>query len=659
MPDALSSSMVFVPESSSKAKPTRPDGLSDHLKDLEFLRSRIESVYDVLLPVVLFDDLSSLKQFCSGLLLPSSDHPWSRPIRRLVRRDRLSIAGSLFLFRKTLPASRPSLSSYVSKMTEPAPAPAPGYMEFISREINKMFPIGWDRGYRGAVHGTCVRPSSCLENKSKHGGARMLALEHFESRADFIESCLAKYGGRTPAVSLSKAVIAPCAGKDRIVTVNSIDMTMLTPYHTVLYDFLSTKKWCLRGEARTRCFSEFVSVDGEVLVSGDYESATDNLNQDVALHIMGLINRRCSSVPLHIRDGASRTLSPTISVDGEYHKVHRGQLMGNAMSFPLLCLQNYLAFKFLIPRAVPVKINGDDIVFRSTLAEYEKWKNGVQACGLTLSEGKTMVDKRNFSLNSTFFVAGSKRIREAPVIRSTALLGKFNGEDGFSSLTGRLNTLRPFGPSRRYKLVTSFLGRNRAVVRASQRSLTRGLGLGWLSKREIIGANLAEHESFYLSLDSKYDPAPDGVPGYFRSSVPQGWRRVRKDTPVDISVQKEFSRELVEHTWQPERFEGNKRVVWTARFSSPYKSKFARKLYSARQLLRRITGFLIPKKECGVMRWERCEVERQLEEEFIDRFDVEKGNGWALRLDDLSFYDFSHPSPSAFPSSFHDLSLCS
>lgn len=657
MPNVLSTLKVFVPGSSSSTKPTQSDDVMRHLQNFEFFRTRVEKVFNVLLPAVSFESLSSLKQFCSGLLLPSSAHPWARPIRRLLLRDRLSIAGSLFLFRKTLPAVRPDISAYVQKMSQRAPDPAPGYMAFISKEINRMFPLGWDKGYSAAVHSTSVRPSSCLENKSRDGGARMLALEHFESREAFIASCLEKYGQSIPTVSLSRAAIAPCSGKDRIVTVNSIDMTRLMPYHTVLYDHISKENWCLRGEATTRRFDDFLSRDGEVFVSGDYESATDNLNQDVANHIMGLISRRCTHVPVHIREGAQRTLNPTLSVDGQYSKVLRGQLMGNAMSFPLLCLQNYLAFKFLVPRPVPVKINGDDIVFRGLPEEYQTWKNGVLNCGLTLSEGKTMVDSRCFSLNSTFFVAGTRRVREAPVIRSTALVGPMDARDGFGAISGRLETFKSFGPHRRFHLVTSFLGRYRAAIRSAKRSLTRGFGLRWLTRKEIITANLGEHESFYLGLPERYDPSPDSVPGYFRSSIPEGWRRVRKQEKVDMDVQREFAKELVEHTWRPEVHDGSKRVAWTANFSSPYQSKFAKKMWSGRALLRRKLDFRIPGKKEGVVRWERCSLRCQSEdEEFIDRIEVTRESGGVMRWDNLVFYDFSPPAPSSFPTVFHDLS---
>jgi len=188
--------------------------------------------------------------------------------------------------------------------------------------------------------------------------------------------------------------------------------------------------------------------------------------------------------------------------------------------------------------------------------------------------------------------------------------------------------------------------------------LTRGMGCGWLTKREIIQAGLGEHEAFYLSLDSRYDPPPETAPGFFRTSVPPGWRRVRSKEPVNQDDQREFFRELVELTWLPEKWDGTSRVVWTARFSSPFSSKFARKFWSNRQLLRRRIEFRIPEKKRGKERWVRVRVDdRRPEADEIDRFDVIKCDGGALRCDTWEFYDFRVPPSCAFPSKFHDLSI--
>nr|DAZ87975.1 TPA_asm: RNA-dependent RNA polymerase [Mansourli virus 1] len=599
--------MLFVPGVGDPNGPTLSDNaVKTALNNFRSFVGRLEDLYEISLPVPQVDSLSSLKKFCSGLLLPSSGHLWSRPVRGLRLRDRLSIAGSLFLFRKTLPAVSPSLSAYADKLSSPAPDPAAGYLSFCSSELKKMFPVGWDRGYARAVEGTCVRPASCRENPRSRGGARGMLLRGWCERADFCKSALDKYASPgSKRVNLVRAVIAPCDGKDRIVTVNSVDMTYLTPYHTTLYDHVSRQEWCLRGTATSKKFGCFTQMDDELFVSGDYESATDNLNRDVASHILGFINRTCSHVPLWIRDLASSTLECEIEIKGRSKfEMKRGQLMGNALSFPLLCLQNYLAFKFLVPRNVPVRINGDDIVFRARYSEYQTWKAGVLGCGLTLSEGKTAVSRNWFSLNSTFFVAGTKRVREAPVIRSTAFFKKL---DKITSLKGRMETCNSFRPDRRDRLHTYLLGRYRSAVFASERSLTRGLEIR-VSRHVIFRSNLAERESFYLSLDKYYDPPVDAEYGYYRGSVPEGWIRERSRVQVDQEVQREFFRELVAETWKPVVAQDSEQ---TRKFTSsfvPYPVKFAKMLrLSNREILRRRTLFSFPKKADGTLRWVKNE----------------------------------------------------
>nr|UUW21027.1 MAG: putative RNA-dependent RNA polymerase [Guiyang botourmia-like virus 1] len=593
--------MLFLPVTGDPIGPASNDkALTRSLERFESFKGRIEQMYNLSLPDPKLEDISSLKKFCSGLLLPSSGHLWSRPIKGLRLRDRLSIAGSLFLFRKVLPASTPSLSEFAKKIATPLPEPSDGFLSFCSRELERIFPLGWDKGYKSSVMGTCVRPSATLENSRRKGGGRGMLLLGFDSRAEFIQSALDKYK-RNPSkrVSFVRASVVKTAGKDRIVTVNSVDMTYLTPYHQLMYDHISKQEWCLRGDARSTRFSDFFSVDGEVFVSGDYESATDNLNSTVQRHILNVINRRCSSVPLWIRDLASDTLRCVAKVGNKVVTVKRGQMMGNALSFPLLCLVNYLAFRYAVPRrSVPVKINGDDIVFRSTMDEFQNWSKSVKSSGLTLSLGKTSVSRNWFSLNSTFFVAGSKRVREAPVIRSTSL---FTTPESLSEIKGRFDTTRRFGGRRRDLLQSWFLGRFRPQILKSQRSVTRGLEM-IVSKRVLAQSQLLERESYYLSLDKQYDPPLDAKVGYFTNPVPPGWKRVRTNEKVDET---EFFRELVELTWTPKISSSDEKVSWTSTWVK-YPIKWGKLLgVSNRELKRRAIACTLPSKKEGEMRWVR------------------------------------------------------
>lgn len=519
-------------------------------KNFETFRTGLEYTYSISLPAVHFKTLTHFKSFCVGLLETRlSDHPWSRSISPLKLRDRLSIAGSLFLFRKVLPAASPNIDDFFEKMSQPA-SPAPDdYYRFVSIEMKRMFPFGWDKGWFSKVVGTTLSPSSCLERSRAKGGnlGMLLPGVTWFDRTEFCATLMDKYKTFRPNVDRVKVVRAAMDGKERLVTVNSVDMTFLSPFHQLLYDRISEFGWCLRGEANVNRFRSFTREPGEVFVSGDYESATDNLNQDVARHILDCLSRTCTRVPLSIRESARRSLSCVAYTDcGKEALFKRGQLMGNSMSFPLLCLQNYLAFKYCIRRDVPVKINGDDIVFRSTLEECNSWKESVRACGLTLSPGKTLVSKNYFSLNSTFFVSGSKNVKLAPVIRSTAI---FKPPESLEALKGRLDTLRGFRKDRRDFWTIKVLKKHSGLIWWNQRSLEKCD----ISVPDFIlkSTGLLDREIFYTNLPKGLDTAPRSRKfGYFTRAIPEGWVRER-GKEKDPDVQREFFRLLVENCWNP------------------------------------------------------------------------------------------------------------
>lgn len=582
-------------------------------RDLRNLSEKLGDIYDVSLPVPDFPSLASMKEFCTGLLPPferpisgglgSTRHDWTRPMSGLSSRQRLSISGSLFLFRKVLPSDPPSLDSYMDRMSIESPPPDPGFLRFCSKELAKIFPVGWDRGWRGCVAGTTLRPSSCLESSRKRGGnLGCLEREEWISREGFCKELLDRYSPFKPNVNRVRLALAPCEGKTRIVSVNSVDMTVLDPYHRLVYDRVSSFDWCLRGEASARCFRDFTTRDGEVFVSGDYESATDNLNIHVARHIMSVINRSCFRVPLFVRDAASQLLDCTAFSGNRSVQIRRGQLMGNSMSFPLLCLQNYLAFRWFVGPEAPVRINGDDIVFRACPELYARWRDGVSSCGLTLSVGKTLVRRRQFSLNSTFFEAGTRYVRLAPVIRSTAFFKKMERP---SALVGRVATLRGFPPPIRSRLVAWMLSRFSGFIWRSQRSLRRGWGMR-VSTRALAMARLLERESFYLSLDKFHDPGfPEAQDGYFVSAIPEGWCRVWSRAAVSVEDQRAFAREVVENSWKPKKMIPKPEVLkWTARFVH-LDFRAARWLGIGKRAVRSIRTALPPSRSLGRARWVR------------------------------------------------------
>jgi len=318
-------------------------------------------------------------------------------------------------------------------------------------------------------------------------------------------------------------------GKKRKITVPSGNFSLLKPLHKAIYNRLSDQSWLLRGKESINVFKRFSRVSGEEFVSGDYESATDNLNNEVTRHLLANILMRTRSVPQGISLMAMDSLSLPISMrrsDGTTRSVEQksGQMMGYLLSFPLLCLINYLTFRYAVPRDIPVKINGDDIVFRCKPEEKERWFRLVGISGLTLSVGKTMVSSRFFTLNSSIFEGRSSGCATIPFFRSSAFFPKSKDPEAVMGLRGRYQSFCPgfTGDNRRY-LRVEFLRLNRAAIDVTRRSVSRGLGIP-CDYDILVRSGQWARESWYLSME-KESPLPAFDSEF--SCLPTGYKCIK------------------------------------------------------------------------------------------------------------------------------------
>jgi hypothetical protein len=265
-----------------------------------------------------------------------------------------------------------------------------------------------------------------------------------------------------------------------------------------------------------------------------------------------------------------------------------GQMMGALLSFPLLCLVNYLAFKYSVPRDVPVFINGDDIVFRARPEETERWIKEVSASGLTLSRGKTMRDPRFWSINSTFFYSKSNRVKYLQVPRWKSLFADspFALNGSFYSFLGRTKGIV------KNTLSAGFLEINRYRIYDSRRSVTRGLGLSVLPF-VLKDCGLLLREDYYLSF-----PSEDELPR--EPSPVVGWKKIASKDVDNLAkareLEKEFFRLCVQEAWDrkvvhPSQVRRRERKLFKAlkRTSiedfSQYKTRWALSLSKRQRLL--------------------------------------------------------------------------
>jgi hypothetical protein len=507
----------------------------------------LESLYGVSLSRHTFTDCGNLNKFCSGLIEGDGTHPWRSVVRGLSAQSRFGFAHSLFLFRKVIPKEKPRVEQYVTRLASPQEAPDPAFKDFAIKQVRKLFPFGWDKSYVGHCLASSLPVKACAEASRGSGGSRGWEAELRWDRTEFCDYVLDSVLPAPRGVSRVKAI--ETGGKWRVISIPPRIDNALRPLHKAIYSHLSRFPWLLRGDAKQNNFKDFTVTPGEIFVSGDYESATDNLNSDLQVAILDELLMRAESVPQGIAAHVRSSYSSVLTYDGSDREFvqARGQLMGQLTSFPLLCLVNYITFRYSIRRSVPVRINGDDIVFRATPEETLTWERNVAKGGLTLSKGKTLMHSRAFTLNSTPFWATSGRPKLVGFVRSSALFKQAGLSELIQSLNGRFySACAGYGRERRSLVREAFVDFNQKPILASRRSLTRGLGLA-VDRKLLHSSGMWHRELFYLE---QVEERP--IPQFARGELPKGWARVSRSC-VSLEDRKYWEREwgwaCVSHAW--------------------------------------------------------------------------------------------------------------
>jgi hypothetical protein len=503
----------------------------------------------------------NVKEFCGELLDRCTRNHWKSTMAQshLCLRTRAAIASSVFSTRKLVYTKKPDPMEYVRKMTTPQAPLDPAFAIFCSQEIGRVFEQGWDRSYWTKVD-NFTPPNKSNREKKEKGTYRQQATQDPCSRDTF-----RRWAAGTVTSPIDKRVRAGAVltgGKWRVITLSDPVLSRLLPVHHTLYDRLTKEKWLLRGEARPSSFPDFNRVEGEVFVSGDYEGATDNLNIATSELVLRRLLSLATHIPTRVRAEALDSLRMSfVDKSGRFcGQQSRGQLMGSPLSFPLLCLINYLTFKYAVRREVPVKINGDDIVFRCTASESDRWFDMVSMSGLVVSQGKTVVHSRFFSLNSSYFLASDSGATPVSHIRASNVFRKC---EDMTSLAGRVAQVRrdlPVGAIREYVLMV-LIRRNLHVVYPSQGSFSRRYCCS-IPRVVLRALRLVERESFYRGLPSEPAALKPWVP-LRQEIVPSTWT---KESTVKRGCRRvpeaEVSKTFVDGSWTCPLIAESKNEYW-------------------------------------------------------------------------------------------------
>jgi hypothetical protein len=344
-------------------------------------------------------------------------------LQRLWKRERWELAHSLASLKRNLPRGcrfhTPSQrDSWRSRVTTPSPPSSPDYLTFVRRTIRRLFHLGWDRDYESFVQDFVPKPSSRLIKGTRADGL----LAERGGDKEFRRNALAGKGFDTSELRARyKEVLS--AGKVRALTIFDERVDLLGPLHKMLYKHLAKFSWLLCGPPTEGRLSSVCRHRFQTSV--DLVAATDNLSMSVASTILECLLAKAARVPGEIRLLAVNSLPALVECGGETVQVSHGQMMGGYLSFPLLCLQSYIAAAWATRETeAEILVNGDDTLISS----HRPIRSDDYPPGFILNEAKTIRAQGVAEINSTCFLKDGKgRWRQVHHLRRGSFLTDFSG----------------------------------------------------------------------------------------------------------------------------------------------------------------------------------------------------------------------------------------
>ncbi|QGY72575.1 RNA dependent RNA polymerase [Plasmopara viticola lesion associated ourmia-like virus 45] len=450
---------------------------------------------------------SEWKNFLSSFLISFLSSAVS-PFSELSDLEGLSLAASLNSVPKTWPDNCDCMSGQLAselcaRLTKEKPQLPGGYLEFVRSKIRMLFPRGFKESslLKRAEMITPPFTSTTVSSRSEGG-----SYEYWEGQREAYLSAV-----KNPQViHCPQFMVAKDAGKPRPLVKNHPTYLLLKPLHRLLYDKISHQPWLLRGPpSRSKLLSAGFSPRG-VYLSADFSAATDNLPIEVAESIIEELAFLSPSSLSPVFAEALSSLRPSISGLSDRPIVPSvGQLMGNLLSFPLLCLQNWLAAEWVdeqVGETTAKLINGDDLVVEASERWCAWYRRVAPGLGLNLNEKKTAYSSRFLTINSQYFSSNFKVI---PFVKCRGLATSDPRDlaDAMNSVSGDFASVRS---TRTPRLQRLFLSHFERMVRSSGRSLY-SLGFRFPVQGRPIPRSLWRREKRLTGSECSVPSKPSGM----------------------------------------------------------------------------------------------------------------------------------------------------
>lgn len=317
------------------------------------------------------------------------------------------------------------------KVATKGPAVNPATLSELRKKV-RMIVAGWPRVLENRSKEMCEK--DCVGGLFEPGLSRKKGKEGYVPDQQGCLETMQGNGGtlatddQSGPLNVVRMGCAKTKGKWRVVTMQSAYVKrVLRPVHESLYDYLSSFDWLVRGDVRRKDFRKVLEGmrSDESVISGDYEAATDNIYlevvqlivEEIALAGKGILTEEEERVLV----GSFKDLKwVTSTSEGP---IVRGSMMGNLMSFPVLCILNKACFDIVCDtfdtpfgRKRYGRFNGDDCMFVGNEAFYALWKEVTSEFGLKVNVEKTGFSKSFAELNSNCYSINDDRIVAKPVL---------------------------------------------------------------------------------------------------------------------------------------------------------------------------------------------------------------------------------------------------
>lgn len=219
-------------------------------------------------------------------------------------------------------------------------------------------------------------------------------------------------------VNRVKVVAVPESLKVRVITRPQSSAYALKPLQLAMFKSLKSYKCFEPCHFPDVDLNDLLSLrnDSEFFLSGDYTSATDDMNINLFKSICKRIGEHLPGLKELIEwESDSHIIEFPKSSKLQPIKQQTGQLMGSLLSFPILCMVN----AFTICKATNTSLNnvraffhGDDVAAVLTEPQYSLWKDTAHTVGLTLSQGKNYLSKDFVSIDSQIWTSVDQKLNK-------------------------------------------------------------------------------------------------------------------------------------------------------------------------------------------------------------------------------------------------------